>query len=297
MSIHAKPLRSKLFVPGNREDLMRKAPKYSADALIFDLEDAVPEADRPAARKLVRALIEELSAQGQTIIVRVNALDTGQTFDDLEAIVCTGLHAVMLPKTTGPRDIHVLDGALNWFERRAGVAEGTVIIDALLETATGMRSAYEVATASSRIAYLGGLTARGGDVSRALGYEWTPEGQETLFLRSKVLLDVRAAGVPYPMTGLWTDIKDLDGLRRFCIQSRQLGYTGMVSIHPGHVATINEVFSPSEEEIAYWQELIGLLEEAERQGTTVINFRGDMVDTAMLRTGRDRLAMAERMKK
>ncbi|HEX2174124.1 MAG TPA: CoA ester lyase [Dehalococcoidia bacterium] len=293
MAHQAKPLRSKLFVPGNKDAWLRKAPKYGADALIFDLEDSVPEPDRPMARQLVRSALADLGAQGQILLVRVNALDTGQTFDDFEAIVGPGLHGILLPKVSGPRDIIAVDTALTWFERRAGLSEGIVVIEPLLEMASGMREAYEIASASPRVAYLGAGTAKGADVARALGYEWTPEGLETLFVRSKVLLDARAANVPYPMTGLWTDLHDLEGLRRFCLQSRQLGYVGMNAIYPGHIPTINEVFSPSEDEIAYWRELIVLLEEAERNGTTAITFRGEMVDTAMVKTGRDRLALAE----
>ena len=295
MGNQAKPLRSKLFVPGNKDDWMRKAPKYGADGLIFDLEDAVPEHDRPMARQLVRRVLEDLGAQGQTLFVRVNALDTGQTFDDFEAIVCSGLSGILLPKVSGPQDIIAVDQVLSWFERRAGVPNGSVLIHPLLETASGMRLAYEIGIASPRIAYMGAGSAKGGDIARAIGYEWTPEGQETLFVRSKVLLEARAANVPYPMTGLWVDLQDLEGLRRFCLQSRQLGYVGMNAIYPGHVPIINEVFSPSPEEIAYWEELIDLLEEAERQGTTAIAFRGAMVDTAMIKTGRDRLALAQQL--
>ncbi|HEX2173382.1 MAG TPA: CoA ester lyase [Dehalococcoidia bacterium] len=295
MGIQPRPLRSKLFVPGNKDDWMRKAPKYGADALIFDLEDAVPEHDRPRARQLVRAVLEDLGAQGQTLFIRVNALDTGQTFDDLEAVVCSGLHGILLPKVSSPRDVIVVDGALNWFERRAGVPEGSTIIQPLLESAAGLRQAYEIAVASPRIAYLGAGSAKGGDMARAVGYEWTPEGLETLFYRSKVLLDARAANIQYPMTGLWVDVRDTEGLRQFAQRSRQLGYVGMHAIYPGHVPVINDVFSPTPDEVAYWEELIGVLEEAERNGTTAVTFRDEMVDTAMVKTGRDRLALARRL--
>jgi citrate lyase subunit beta/citryl-CoA lyase len=209
-------------------------------------------------------------------------------------VVSPGLHGLFLPKVEGPRDVIVVDGALDWFERRNGVPEGQTIITPLMETAAGIQGAYEIARASSRIAYMGGGTAHGGDAERSLGFEWTPEGIETLYARSRVLLSVRAAGVQYPISGVWTDLNDLEGLRAFCVQTRRLGYAGMQSIYPGHLPIINEVFSLSDEETAYWEGLIAALEEAERQGTRAVNYRGEMVDTAHLKTARQRLARPRR---
>jgi citrate lyase subunit beta/citryl-CoA lyase len=100
----------------------------------------------------------------------------------------------------------------------------------------------------------------------------------------------------YPVTGLWTDVGDLDGLRAFCVQNRQLGYAGMLAIHPSHVPVINEVFTPAAEEVAELRELVAELEAAEAAGTTAIRFRGSMIDTAHIRAARRRLALAERLR-
>ena len=289
--IQPRPLRSSRFVPGNRQRWLDRTAGIPADAVIYDLEDSVPAAERPQAREMVRAAIGQHGA-AKALFVHVNGVDTGQTFDDLEAVVHARLYGVVLPKVRGPEDVTVVDGALSWFERRAGLPVGGTIVNPLPETAEAMRSTYDVAKASPRVAHLGAGTAAGGDVARAIGDEWTPQGLESLSVRSKVIFDVRSAGVQYPMSGVWTDIQDLAGLRAFCVQSRQLGYTGLMSIHPGHLPVINEVFSPTPEEVVYWEELIRLLEEAERNGTTAITFRGEMVDTAMVKTGRDRLALA-----
>jgi citrate lyase subunit beta / citryl-CoA lyase len=291
MPIEPRPLRSALFIPGNRERWLDRIPTIGADSYILDLEDSVPEAERTEARKLVRAALDRFGGD-YTLFVRLNGPDTAHLLDDLEAVVCPGLYGVLLSKTRGPADVTTLDALLGWIEPRTGTPVGKVIILPLLETAIGIRLAYEVAIASPRVAHMGASAARGGDVDHALGLEWTPEGLESLYLRSKVLLDVRAAGIQYPITALWTDIKDLEGLRRFCLQARQLGYMGMKAIHPDHLPIIHEVFSPTAEEIAHWEELIGLLEEAEKNGTTAIIFKGQMVDTAMVKTGRQRLALA-----
>lgn len=294
MPINPRPLRSALYVPGNKLDWMRKAPRYGADALVFDLEDSVPPAEKATARKLVRQALEEMGAQ-HTLIVRVNGVDTGMTADDLEAITCAGLHGIFVPKVRGPEDVAEADVLLTTFEQRAGLDAGRTIIVPGLETARAMREAYEVFRASPRVEHGGAVVSRGGDIARALGMVWTREGRESLFLRSKVLVDARAAGLRYPMGGLWTDIQDLDGLRAFATEMRHIGYTGLRLIHPSHVPVTNEVFTPTAEEIAYWKGLMEALVEAERRGTTAITYQGDMVDTAMVKTGRAILDLAQRL--
>lgn len=119
-----------------------------------------------------------------------------------------------------------------------------------------------------------------------MGYRWSPEGNETHALRSRVLLDVRAAGAPHPVAGLWTRVHDLDGLRAFAEQNRALGYTGMMAIHPSHVPVLNEVFSPSPAELARAVRLIAALEEAQARGEGSVAFEGEMVDEVMATTAR-----------
>jgi citrate lyase subunit beta/citryl-CoA lyase len=295
MTFNAKPLRSELFVPGNKEDWMRKAPRYGADALILDLEDSVPPVEKAGARVLVRKMLEELGPAGHTLIVRVNRLETGLTGDDLEAITCHHLYAIMLPKVEGPADVIEADILLKLFERRAGMEAGQVLIDPGLESAQGIRLAYEVATSSARVAHMGAAGGKGGDPARSIGFQWTPEGMETLFFRSKVLLDSRAAGVPYPVTGGWMDLHNLDGLREAALQARRLGYTGMHLIHPSHVPVVNEVFTPNQEEIAQWQGVIAAMEEGRKRGDAAVPFQGDMIDIAHEETAKIMLARAREL--
>lgn len=292
----AKPIRSALFVPGNREDRVQKAPRFGADALILDLEDAVALPDKPRARATVRKMVEELGRAGQNVFVRVNDFETGLTWADLDAVVCPELYCVMLPKVTGPEDVKRCDTILEFLERQRGIEVGGVLIDPVLETAQGMRQAYEVAIASPRVVHLGGLTGKDGDIARAIGFQWTPEGHEAFFYISKVLLDARAANIPYPMGGRgWWDIQDLDGLRAEAIRTRAFGYSGMLLIHPSHVAIVNEVFTPSNEEIAHWKELIAAVEKCEAEGSSVVVINGMMVDTAHVKAARDLLQWAREL--
>jgi citrate lyase subunit beta/citryl-CoA lyase len=287
-----KPLRSLLFVPGNKAAWMEKAPQYGADALILDLEDSVPYPDKEAARALVRQAIADLSARGQTLFVRVNALDSDLTGDDLNAIVCAGLTGLLPPKVESADDVQQLETLLAYFERREGLAPGSIELIPTLETAKGIRNAYDIALASPRVASIAGGAGKGGDTNRSLGYRWTREGTETLFIRSKVLLDARAAGIQYPLVASWFDVGDLDGLIADARRNRQLGFSGMLLIHPSHVGPVNEIFTPSAEELAYYKGLLEVMETAARQGTAAVAYQGAMVDIAMVKTAEQMLEFA-----
>lgn len=293
--VPVKPLRSFLYVPGNREPWLAGASRFGADALIFDLEDSVPLNQKAQARRLVQKTLDALGKLGHTIFVRVNALETELTAEDLEAVVSPGLYGIVLPKAHGPEDIAEVDALLTLYERRVGLEAGTVFISPSLETARAVREAYEIGKVSRRVAYMSPGSAKSGDLSRALGYTWTREGKETLFLRSKVLLDARAAGDPFPRAGVWSEIEDFEGLRAYALEMRHLGYTGLTVIHPRHVPTVNEVFTPSRDEIAYWQGLIQAMEEAEKAGRAAVPYQGHMVDIAMVKTGRAVLKMAQQL--
>ncbi len=284
-------LRCALYVPGNKLDWLLKAPQYGSDALVLDLEDSVPPADKDEARRLVARAIDEIGPRGRPrLFVRLNPLSSGRTAGDLAAVVRSGLFGVYLPKDEGPTDVRRLADLLDEAELRAGLPIGQTIIRPMLESARAIREAYEVALASPRVGYLGMGAAGSGDFARALGFRETPDRLETLFYRSKVILDARAAGIPYPMGGVWMKINDLDGLRRYAEEARNLGYLGMQSIYPGHVAIINEVFTPSAEEIEYYRGLVAAVEAAEATGTSAVVYRGDMVDIAHLTYARQVLA-------
>ncbi|WP_243740524.1 aldolase/citrate lyase family protein [Streptomyces sp. 8K308] len=224
------------------------------------------------------------------LFVRVNPLDDWPAAAQLRAVARPGLAGVVLPKVSDAEQVRLADRLLGWCEREHGLAEGAFALVPLLETARGLRSAFRIAEAAPRVAYAGALTAPGGDVERAVGYRWSPAGTETRELRSRVLLDVRAAGVAHPVGGLWTRIADLVGLRAFAEQNRALGYAGMMAIHPSHVPVLNEVFSPSAEELARCARLVAAVAAGQAAGAGAVAFEGEMVDEAMSATARALLA-------
>ncbi len=293
MSSERPSLRSLLFVPGTRTGWLAKAEAAGADAAILDLEDAVPAEDKPAARRQVAAAVAAHTGD-MALFVRINPLDSWAAAEELRAVAHARLTGVVVPKVAGPDDVRLADRLLSWCEREHGLPDGHLALVPLLESAAALHDARDIGRAAPRVAYLGAVTGRGGDVERAVGYRWSPSGAETLALRSRVLLDVRAAGVPCPVGGLWTTIGDLDGLRAFAEQNRSLGYEGMMAIHPSHVPAINAVFSPNPEEIARFERLIVAVDEAQARGAGAITFEGEMVDEAMAVRARAALRRAKR---
>ncbi|HWM38053.1 MAG TPA: CoA ester lyase [Streptomyces sp.] len=300
------PLRSLLFVPGTKTEWLAKAEASGADAAILDLEDAVADEDKPAARaRVVEALAHRsgsarnttdygnTGASGESgdmaLFVRINPLGAWSAVEELRAVARPGLTGLVLPKVQSEQEVRTADRLLTWCEHEHGLPEGSIALVPLLETAKALRNAHDITAAASRVAYAGAVTAPGGDVERAIGYRWSRKGTETLALRSRVLLDVRAAGIANPVSGLWTHIDDLTGLRRFAEQNRSLGYTGMMAIHPSHVPVLNEVFSPQSAELARAERLIAAVRQAQAEGAGAVTFEGQMVDEAMAATAQQLL--------
>ncbi|MCR5978005.1 CoA ester lyase [Gordonia jinghuaiqii] len=277
-----------LFVPGTRTEWLEKARRVGPDALIFDLEDAVPDSEKVTALATVIDVVRDvgMSAAGPRMFVRVNPIDSWTNANALRQLIGPGLSGIVLPKVDGVGDVMLADELMSWSEDQHGLPRGSIALMPVLETARSLRDAHAIAGAAQRVAYLGAVTGAGGDVARAVGYRWTKECSETAELRSRVLLDVRAAGSPNPMTGLWTPVADLAGLRAFAEQNRDLGYEGMVAIHPTHVPVINEVFAPTEKELARLQRLVQAVTSAQSDGRGVVAFEGEMVDEAMAETAR-----------
>ena len=287
-----KPSRSSLFVPGNRPAWMEKAASYEADCLILDLEDSVPDQEKVAARPLVKAAIKALKAKGQACDVRVNGFATGLTLDDLEGVLCPELDGVALPKVETVADMKELGALLTHLERRLGIPLGSVETPLGLETAKAMRDLYDIAVACPRVRRVTLAAGPGGDAARAIGYQWSKDGKETLFLRAKTVLDCRAAGILYPTISSWWNIKDLAGLEQDALWNRQLGFRGQTVMHPSHVPIVNRVFTPSSEEIAFYRGLIDAMDEAVKKGVAAVTYQGDMVDEAMVKTAREMLEFA-----
>ncbi|GAA3952342.1 CoA ester lyase [Gordonia caeni] len=274
-----QPYRSILFVPGHRPAWADKAVASGADCVVLDLEDSVPAEQKEAARETVAQTIGRLRAEhpGVGLFVRVNPLATRLTGGDLEAVVVPGLTGIFAPKIEEAVDVRQYDALLDHFELRNGVDDLEYIVP--VETVKAIQNCREVAGASPRVGAMIGPSAEHADIAREVGYEWTPEGLETLYLRSRVLLACREHGL-HALTGLWEDLENLEGLRDFAVRGRRLGFRGMIAIHPSHVATVNEVFSPSDEDIAFYEGMVSAYEQAAAEGVGALRYRGLHIDKA-----------------
>ncbi len=290
-----RPMRSVLFVPGHRGSWVEKAIASGADGLILDLEDAAPANLKDRARAEVATSIARVRETNKRLglWVRVNPLDSGIVGADLAAVVVPGVDAIMLPKVYGPEDVVRLDALIGHFEQVNGVEPGSVEIVVNLETAEAYAACEAIAVASPRMATLFAGVAGDGDVARAIGFQFTAGGLETLYLRSRAVLACRAAGLEFPLGGIWQDLNDPDGARFQCEQNRQLGFRGQVCIHPSHVATANEVFTPSRSEVDFYRGMIAAFEVAEAGGAAAVAYEGLHVDYAHIKTAREVIAYAE----
>jgi citrate lyase subunit beta / citryl-CoA lyase len=286
-----RPYRSILFVPAHKPGWATKALAAGADAIVIDLEDSVPLAEKTGARPIAAETIARLREESSTVglFVRVNPFGTGITGADLGATVVPGLTGVFTPKVDGPRDIIMYDALVEHFESSNGVSGLEYIVP--METVAGIQNCREIAQASRRVGAMIGPSSEHADIARAVGYEWTPEGSETLYLRSRVLLACREAEI-HPLTALWEDLDNLEGLQAFAKQGRGLGFRGMIAIHPKHVAIVNETFSPSAADVEFHEGLAHAYEDAAKRGEGALRYRGRHIDKAHYDKAVDWLALA-----
>jgi citrate lyase subunit beta/citryl-CoA lyase len=283
-------LRSLLFVPGDSERKFARAKDCGADALILDLEDSVAAAEKSGARSHVAGLIEPRAERAWTFIVRVNALDSGLTLDDLAAVVKPGLDALLIPKVNGAADLERIGYYLDALEAKVGMASGSVkLASVATETPKAMFVLGSYAPAHARLI---ALTWGAEDLSAALGAtdNKEPDGSWTApyeFARTACLFAASAAEVPAIDT-VYTDFRDSAGLERDCRRSRRDGFVGRLAIHPDQVATINRCYAPSEAEVAHARKIVAAFEA--NPGAGALGVDGKMVDLPHLKAARKILA-------
>jgi citrate lyase subunit beta/citryl-CoA lyase len=226
----------------------------------------------------------------QGIFVRINRSPHLYDFDDIVAVVGPHVEGVMISKPVGPEDIDCASMMLSEAEYRSGATIGSTRLVPLLETARALELAYEIAQ-RDRVSAICGATAKNADVARALGYVWSADGRESLYLKSRTVMAARAAG-KLPIGGLWQQVKDLEGLRKSAEEDRALGMTGELLLHPSNIPVINEIYSPSAEEVAYYEGMIAALEKAQAEGRASTIYDGEHIDIAHVKTAKEIIALA-----
>lgn len=280
--------RSMLFLPGNNPNLLINGNCLGADAVIFDLEDAVAPNEKDGARILVRNTLRYMDFAGIERIVRINGVDTGYWKADIDEILPHGPEFVLLPKAGTAEDIRLLDGYMTDKEAQLGLPAGAVGIIALIETALGVENAFTIATASKRVR---GLFLGGEDFTADLQCRRTKESREIEYARTRLVVAARAAGIEVYDTP-FTDVNDDPGAEADAEKAKALGFSGKSSISPRHVEIINRVFSPTPDQIEYAYLVIDAIEEAKRQGKGAIALRGKMIDAPIVTRAKRTIEMA-----
>jgi len=283
--------RSMLFIPGNTPNLLINGNCLGADAVIFDLEDAVAPAEKDSARILVRNTMKYLNFRGCETIVRINSIDTDYWKQDLDEIMTQKPNLIMLPKTGCAADVQTVDAYMTEVEARLGYEKNTVRLMPLLETALGVENAFAIASASDRVA---ALFLGAEDLTADLRCKRTKGGAEIDYARTRLVVAARAANVDVYDTP-FTDVNDDEGIRTDAEYAKALGFTGKASISPRHVEVINEVFSPTQADIDYAYEVMDAIRIAKEQGRGAIALRGKMIDAPIVARAQQTIAMAEEM--
>lgn len=273
--------RTMLFIPGNNPSMLMNSVVFGSDCVIFDLEDAVSEKQKDAARILVRNALKTLNFENIEVFVRINDISTKYWKHDLEEVMKGKMNSILLPKTESPESVQEAQKYIEELEKQYNI-EKQITIMPLLETALGIENAFQIAKSSERIE---GLFLGAEDLTADLGAKRTKEGKEILYSRSRVVTAAKAANI-LAIDTPFTDVDDDEGLVNDTIFAKEIGFDGKASISPRHVDIINNIFMPSKEEIIYAHKVIDAIEKAEKEGKGVVSLEGKMIDAPIVNRAR-----------
>ena len=292
-------MRSLMFVPGHRERMVQRAlglgdfGHSDLDVALLDLEDGVPPSSKDEARRLVVDVLGRASqGAGPMHYVRIRRALSDDGAADLDAIVRPGLGGIMAPKVGRADEVEWLAGELDARERDAKIPPGTIRIIPSIESAAGLIEAPRIARAADRVI---GLAFGSEDFALDLGLPTKREGEaaDLLYARSATVVAAVSAG-KLAFDGIWPDIEDTAGLRADSLKARRLGFSGKTLIHPGQIAVVNEVFSPTVEEVDEARRVVRAFDEALSRGHGAVALDGRMLDAPVVDRARRVLRAHER---
>ncbi|WP_193182909.1 HpcH/HpaI aldolase/citrate lyase family protein [Nisaea sediminum] len=283
--------RSLLYVPVTNERFVEKAAARGADAIKLDLEDSIPPAEKPAARKALRDAAQVISNAGTEVLVRINR-PWRLAVQDLEAAVWPEVSGLCLPKLESADHLAFLDETVEELERERGLEVGTIRFMGLIETPRGLNNVREIAKASRR---LKGLSLGQEDYSAALGMPSLGPGDLVEDMRL-VQRAAREAGIlPLGFAGSIAEITDMEAFRASAERARALGMEGASCVHPAQVPILNAVFSPTEAEIETAEAMVAAYDAAMAEGLGAVSFRGKMIDVPVVERARRALVLRDRI--
>jgi citrate lyase subunit beta/citryl-CoA lyase len=265
--------RSFLFAPGNHARRIEKALSLDADAVILDLEDACPAAEKIATRAVVvEALQRPRKARGY---VRVNPLSTEYGYGDIVATVRAGVDGLVIPKIERADELRTAVWLVEQIEREQGLEPGALDLLPIIETGLGLANVRAIAEAGTRVRR---LAFGAGDFTLDLDIAWSADEAEFAPYRAAMVLASRAAGLEPPIDTVWVDLPNVDGFARSAARARAQGFQGKLCIHPDQVAVVHAAFSPSSDQMTWATKVVAAFEEAERTGSAAIRVDGQFID-------------------
>ncbi len=280
--------RTYLFAPGNHPRKVEKVFDTGTDVVILDLEDAVAISEKVATRSVVvEALQRPRKCRGY---VRVNALDTEFTFDDVEAVVAQGVDGIVLPKVERPADLQMVDWMMTSLERQRGLPEGGIDLMPIIETGKGVANVREICGAGGRLKR---VAFGAGDYTRDMAIEWTMHEGELAHARAEIVLASRINDLQPPIDTVFIHINEHEHFKNSAVLARQFGYQGKMCIHPNQIAATNDAFTPTAEEVAWSRKVITAFQEAEAAGSASIQVEGYFVDYPIVVKAERVVALAE----
>jgi citrate lyase subunit beta/citryl-CoA lyase len=299
MDQQSKLLRSWMFVPGDKQRMLDKALGLHVDALMMDIEDGVAPAEKDNARRQIAATLDSVAARLRTNpaystparYVRINAVGSERTKDDLASVVRPGLEGLVIPKVETPAQIASVENILEHREAQTAVEQGSVRLLIAIESPIGVFNAYGIASSSRRIV---GLIFGAEDFCRemALPLRREAEASDLIYARSHIATAAAAAHVQ-AVDGVWTDLKDEEGMRRHALRARRLGMSGISIIHPSQIDAANAAFTPTREEMEYAAEVLQAFEAARARGDGAIALRGQLLDYPIVDRARQTVALGK----
>ncbi|WP_413517890.1 citrate (pro-3S)-lyase subunit beta [Carnobacterium maltaromaticum] len=281
--------RTMMFVPGNNPGMVRDAGIYDADAIMFDLEDAVALAEKDAARLLVYQALKQVDYGEMELVVRVNALDSPYGRNDILAMVKAGVDVIRLPKTESAQDVIDVEAVIVEAENLFGISIGSTKMMAAIEGAAGTLNALSIAQSSQRLI---GIALGAEDYVTNMKTRRYPDGQELFFARSMILHAARATGIAAFDT-VYSDVENEAGFKAEVQLIHQLGFDGKSIINPRQIKTVHEVYAPSQKEISHAYDVLAAIKEAEEKGSGVISLNGKMIDKPIVDRAKRVMQLAE----
>ena len=281
--------RTMMFMNAQKPGLIKDAYIYGVDSIMLDLEDAVAENQKDAARFSLYHALKTIDYGDTEVIVRINGLDTPHWQEDIRVCVAGGADGIRIAKCESAQDVKTVEAATLAAEREFGVEEGRTLLMAALESPKGILNAYEICTASDR---LFGVAISGGDYRKCMQVGVVPGGIEMLAARGQMLIAARAAGVQCFDT-VFTNLDDMDGFIAEVKQNKDMGFDGKSLINPKQIPVVHEIFAPTQKEIAAAEKIVRAVRENEAKGIGVFTVDGKMIDIAFLPGAERTIALAK----